>query len=91
MYIYVPIDLILLKDQSGRHVKTYEVSLREREKDFIKGPWKQDNVETMASMLIPSKFILFLLAFTFLKEFWLIVLCPITHVGHFVHVSKSVS
>ncbi|BFZ05163.1 hypothetical protein BsWGS_08202 [Bradybaena similaris] len=40
-------------DQSGRHVKTYEVSLREREKDFIKGPWKQDNVETMASMLIP--------------------------------------
>ncbi|CAG5121930.1 unnamed protein product, partial [Candidula unifasciata] len=40
-------------DQSGRHVKTYEVSLKEREKDFIKGPWKQDNVETMASMLIP--------------------------------------
>ncbi|XP_012942382.1 DNA damage-binding protein 1 isoform X2 [Aplysia californica] len=39
------------QDQSGRHVKTYEISLRD--KDFQKGPWKQDNVETMASMLIP--------------------------------------
>jgi len=38
------------QDQSGRHVKTYEVSLRE--KDFQKGPWKQDNVETMATMII---------------------------------------
>ena len=46
--------LCLLQDQSGRHVKTYEISLKE--KDFQKGPWKQDNVETMANMLIPSKF-----------------------------------
>uniref|UniRef100_A0A0B7AQY1 DNA damage-binding protein 1 n=1 Tax=Arion vulgaris TaxID=1028688 RepID=A0A0B7AQY1_9EUPU len=48
-----PTVALIHHDQSGRHVKTYEVSLKEREKDFIKGPWKQDNVETMASMLIP--------------------------------------
>ncbi|XP_059156437.1 DNA damage-binding protein 1-like [Physella acuta] len=46
-----PTVALIHHDQSGRHVKTYEVSLRE--KDFQKGPWKQDNVETMASMLIP--------------------------------------
>ncbi|KAI8780683.1 DNA damage-binding protein 1 [Biomphalaria glabrata] len=46
-----PTVALIHHDQSGRHVKTYEVSLRE--KDFLKGPWKQDNVETMASMLIP--------------------------------------
>jgi len=39
-----------LQDQHGRHVKTYEISLRDKE--LNKGPWKQDNVETEASMLI---------------------------------------
>ncbi|KXJ10807.1 DNA damage-binding protein 1a [Exaiptasia diaphana] len=34
----------------GRHVKTYEVNLREHE--FIKGPWKQDNVEVEACRII---------------------------------------
>lgn len=38
------------QDQHGRHVKTYEISLRDKE--FQKGPWKQDNVETEACMLI---------------------------------------
>ena len=42
--------LCLLQDQHGRHVKTYEISLRDKE--LTKGPWKQDNVETEASMLI---------------------------------------
>ena len=31
-------------------MKTYEVSLREKE--FNKGPWKQENVEAEASMVI---------------------------------------
>ncbi|KAJ8391375.1 hypothetical protein AAFF_G00090050 [Aldrovandia affinis] len=39
------------EDPQGRHVKTYEVSLREKE--FNKGPWKQENVEAEASMVIP--------------------------------------
>ncbi|VDP04978.1 unnamed protein product [Soboliphyme baturini] len=38
------------QDQQGRHVVTYEVNLRDKE--FIKGPWKQDGVESEASMLI---------------------------------------
>lgn len=41
------------QDQHGRHVKTYEISLRDKE--FQKGPWKQDNVETEACMLIAGK------------------------------------
>uniref|UniRef100_A0AAQ6IF69 DNA damage-binding protein 1 n=1 Tax=Anabas testudineus TaxID=64144 RepID=A0AAQ6IF69_ANATE len=40
-----------VQDPQGRHVKTYEVSLREKE--FNKGPWKQENVEAEASMVIP--------------------------------------
>ena len=39
-----------LQDPHGRHVITYEVSLRDKE--FVKGPWKQDNVEVEASMVI---------------------------------------
>ncbi|KAA8595754.1 hypothetical protein FQN60_011045 [Etheostoma spectabile] len=42
---------IRLEELQGRHVKTYEVSLREKE--FNKGPWKQENVEAEASMVIP--------------------------------------
>ncbi|TRY96321.1 hypothetical protein DNTS_021823 [Danionella cerebrum] len=41
----------IYQDPQGRHVKTYEVSLREKE--FNKGPWKQENVEAEASMVIP--------------------------------------
>uniref|UniRef100_A0A9L0SW12 Damage specific DNA binding protein 1 n=1 Tax=Equus caballus TaxID=9796 RepID=A0A9L0SW12_HORSE len=43
-------ELFRPKDPQGRHVKTYEVSLREKE--FNKGPWKQENVEAEASMVI---------------------------------------
>lgn len=34
-------------------MKTYEVSLREKE--FNKGPWKQENVEAEASIVIPGE------------------------------------
>ncbi len=39
------------QDSHARHVKTYEISLSEKE--FSKGPWKQDNVESESSILIP--------------------------------------
>ena len=42
-----------LQDSHGRHVKTYELSLRDKE--FQKGPWKQDNVETEANMVVAGK------------------------------------
>lgn len=45
-----PTLILIHQDQHGRHVKTYEISLRDKE--FQKGPWKQDNVETEACMLI---------------------------------------
>ncbi len=44
---------VCVQDPQGRHVKTYEVSLREKE--FNKGPWKQENVEAEASMVIPGE------------------------------------
>ncbi|XP_007885606.1 DNA damage-binding protein 1 isoform X2 [Callorhinchus milii] len=46
----VPTICFVYQDPQGRHVKTYEVSLREKE--FNKGPWKQENVEAEASMVI---------------------------------------
>ncbi|GAB6033172.1 DNA damage-binding protein 1a [Chamberlinius hualienensis] len=46
----VPTIILIYQDTNGRHVKTYEVSIRDKE--FIKGPWKQDNVETEASIII---------------------------------------
>ena len=38
------------QDPHGRHVKTYEIIMRDKE--FNKGPWKQDNVEVEASRVI---------------------------------------
>merc|ERR1719273_1951200 len=46
-----PTIVLLHQDSNGRHVKTHEISLKDRE--FVKVPWKQDNVESEASMLIP--------------------------------------
>uniref|UniRef100_A0A671L6S9 DNA damage-binding protein 1 n=1 Tax=Sinocyclocheilus anshuiensis TaxID=1608454 RepID=A0A671L6S9_9TELE len=46
-----PTVCFIYQDPQGRHVKTYEVSLREKE--FNKGPWKQENMEAEASMVIP--------------------------------------
>ncbi|XP_025085056.1 DNA damage-binding protein 1-like [Pomacea canaliculata] len=45
-----PTVVLVHQDHHGRHVKTYEISLRDKE--FQKGPWKQDNVETEACMVI---------------------------------------
>ncbi|RXG55188.1 DNA damage-binding protein 1 [Armadillidium vulgare] len=46
-----PTVILIYHDIHGRHVKTHEVSLKEKE--FTKVPWKQDNVETEASIIIP--------------------------------------
>jgi DNA damage-binding protein 1 len=46
-----PTLILIHQDVNGRHVKTHEISLREKE--FVKVPWRQDNVETEASMIIP--------------------------------------
>ncbi|KXJ05934.1 DNA damage-binding protein 1, partial [Exaiptasia diaphana] len=45
-----PTIVFIYQETHGRHVKTYEVNLREHE--FIKGPWKQDNVEVEACRII---------------------------------------
>lgn len=42
----------IYKDQTGTsHVKTYEVSLKEKE--FLLGPWSKENVANEASIIIP--------------------------------------
>ncbi|KAK7098349.1 DNA damage-binding protein 1-like isoform X2 [Littorina saxatilis] len=46
-----PTVALIHQDHHGRHVRTYEISLRDKE--FTKGPWKQNNVETEACMVIP--------------------------------------
>ena len=42
-----------MQDSNGRHVKTYEIS--QQDKEFQRGPWKQDNVETEANMVIAGR------------------------------------
>ncbi|KAI3782484.1 hypothetical protein L2E82_12532 [Cichorium intybus] len=37
--------------KNSRHVKTYEVSLKD--KDFVEGPWSQNNLDNGADLLIP--------------------------------------
>jgi len=46
----------LMQDGSGRHVKTYEILLQDKE--FQRGPWKQDNVETEANIVIAGMLLL---------------------------------
>ncbi|EDW14370.1 DNA damage-binding protein 1 [Drosophila mojavensis] len=46
-----PTVIVIHKDNDGRHVKCHEINLRDKE--FMKLAWKQDNVETEATMLIP--------------------------------------
>ncbi|XP_060526030.1 DNA damage-binding protein 1 isoform X2 [Cylas formicarius] len=46
-----PTLILIHQDVNGRHVKTHEISLREKE--FVKTPWRQDNVESEASIIIP--------------------------------------
>uniref|UniRef100_U5EVD6 DNA damage-binding protein 1 n=1 Tax=Corethrella appendiculata TaxID=1370023 RepID=U5EVD6_9DIPT len=46
-----PTLIVIHQDLNGRHIKTHEINLRDKE--FMKIAWKQDNVETEATMLIP--------------------------------------
>lgn len=46
-----PTIVLIHQDINGRHVKTHEVSLKDKE--FVKSPWKQDNIENEAAMIIP--------------------------------------
>lgn len=46
-----PTLIVIHQDINGRHIKTHEINLRDKE--FMKIAWKQDNVETEATMLIP--------------------------------------
>lgn len=41
----------LQDNKDARHVKTYEVALKD--KDFIEGPWSQNNLDNGADLLIP--------------------------------------
>ncbi|KAM0880962.1 hypothetical protein ACQ4PT_033240 [Festuca glaucescens] len=47
-----PTIVVLYQDNSdARHVKTYEVALKD--KDFVEGPWSQNNLDNGAGLLIP--------------------------------------
>ncbi|TYI38011.1 hypothetical protein ES332_A03G255300v1 [Gossypium tomentosum] len=47
-----PTIVVLYQDnKDARHVKTYEVALKE--KDFVEGPWAQNNLDNGADLLIP--------------------------------------
>ncbi len=45
-----PTIVYIYQDQNGRHVKTAIVSVDEKE--LLPGPWKQDNIESEATLLI---------------------------------------
>uniref|UniRef100_A0A915J2E8 DNA damage-binding protein 1 n=1 Tax=Romanomermis culicivorax TaxID=13658 RepID=A0A915J2E8_ROMCU len=45
------IAFIYQSSNNGRHIQTYEVSFQDKE--LIRGPWKQDNIETEAAFIIP--------------------------------------
>ncbi|KAF7120412.1 hypothetical protein RHSIM_Rhsim13G0119500 [Rhododendron simsii] len=47
-----PTIVVLYQDnKDARHVKTYEVALKD--KDFVEGPWSQNNLDNGADLLIP--------------------------------------
>ncbi|MCL7034899.1 hypothetical protein MKW94_022080 [Papaver nudicaule] len=49
-----PTIVVLYQDNKGvRHVKTYEVLLKE--KDFAEGPWSQNNLDKGAGFIIPVR------------------------------------
>ncbi|CAL1299313.1 unnamed protein product [Larinioides sclopetarius] len=45
-----PTVVLVYQDAQARHVNTYEISMRDKE--FLKGPWQQSNVEVEATTLI---------------------------------------
>ena len=50
LHLFTSVFLMSSQDTNGRHVRTYEINIRDKE--FSKVPWKQDNVELEASMVI---------------------------------------
>ena len=55
MFEHVNLSFIIdFQDTHGRHVKTYGISLTNKE--FTRGPWKQDNVELEACMVIAGEY-----------------------------------
>ncbi|KAG6404983.1 hypothetical protein SASPL_132562 [Salvia splendens] len=47
-----PTIVVLYQDnKDARHMKTYEVNLKD--KDFVEGPWSQNNLDNGADLLIP--------------------------------------
>uniref|UniRef100_A0A2P2KL79 Uncharacterized protein MANES_06G061000 n=3 Tax=Rhizophora mucronata TaxID=61149 RepID=A0A2P2KL79_RHIMU len=47
-----PTIVVLYQDnKDARHIKTYEVALKD--KDFVEGPWSQNNLDNGADLLIP--------------------------------------
>ncbi|PPD68341.1 hypothetical protein GOBAR_DD34788 [Gossypium barbadense] len=50
-FISVAMSLYMGDNKDARHVKTYEVALKE--KDFVEGPWSQNNLDNGADLLIP--------------------------------------
>ncbi|XP_059472612.1 DNA damage-binding protein 1 [Neocloeon triangulifer] len=47
----LPTVILIHEDHNGRHIKTHEISLKDKE--FVKTPWKQDNIDSDASLIIP--------------------------------------
>lgn len=43
--------IIWQDNKEARHIKTYEVVLKD--KDFVEGPWSQNNLDNGADLLIP--------------------------------------
>lgn len=41
---------LVYQDAQARHVNTYEISMRDKE--LLKGPWQQNNVEIEATTII---------------------------------------
>ena len=85
LYVHSDLNKVCLQDHSGRHVRTYEISLRE--KQFEKGPWKQDNVETEACMVIPGILVqthILFLCFPFISN-----LIRLMALFHFAEYDKS--
>ena len=44
-------DAMCQDNKDARHVKTYEVAMKD--KDFVEGPWSQNNLDNGAGLLIP--------------------------------------
>nr|POF11929.1 dna damage-binding protein 1 [Quercus suber] len=50
-FCMVTIVVLYKGNKDARHVKTYEVALKD--KDFVEGPWSQNNLDNGANLLIP--------------------------------------